>query len=162
MEAEVKKLLVLAGIAIFVGWVINGVTSTQRDIAQAQMVIESAKAAQEAAKAANTAATGLSVVSGGQMVILLLLVVALFGTWALWANRELRRMRGGYSQNGILPPGMISQNGKFLGGEQRHQLPGPMAGVDVNQLIQLEMLRSLREMRQPQLPNTAEEEMFPW
>lgn len=156
------KWITMIGIGLGIVWLWSSISSSQRDIAQAQAVIESAKAAQEAARAANTAATGLSIMGSGQTLILLLLTAALVGTWALVVYLILQRSRS-------LLRGSASRRAGHGGRPGQLLLPDRTdGGTDLGALIQLEMLQTLRSLRQApersqiQIPAQVEEEDELW
>lgn len=125
-----------------------GPSNNAVDIAQAEAAIEAARAAQNAAEAAKISAQGLSDVARGQTVILLLLtlqvVLVVSGLFWLWYARQTQAAK----TNPIPQP-------RTLPGSQAPALP------DLTPFIQLEHLRLLNQLRQPQAtqqPALLEEE----
>lgn len=137
MKKLTPYLVLFALAALFV--VILNLGSNATDIAQAQAAIEAARAAQDAAKAAQIASGGLAAVSMAQSIALTLALVALLGVIGLGVYVAYK------SQSRPAPRRLArgEQPVQVITGQQPAQLS---QGDPMSQLVQLMVLRELREM----------------
>lgn len=148
---KIIPFVLLAGVLLLgAAWAISltGPNEYAARIAEAQADLETARALRDQAEALQVLGAGLGRVSLVQSLTLFLLVGLLVGLlgWAVYA-----RLYGKAAPS--KRPAQLTQ-------VQPSGLPEGVQGLDpalVNQYIQLEMLRALRDMNTPQLPVYHEE-----
>lgn len=140
---------VLVGLFLFLLYAASQVAGPNQyaaRIAEAQADLETARALQDQAQAIQTIAGGLNRVAFGQTVILLVLVLA--GVALVGFVVYVR-----FSAHAPMPT--MPKAGRVLPAAPVAGLPDGLQGVDpalVNQMITLEILKALRGMNAPQLP----------
>ena len=151
---------IVIGISIVILIALIAITIISAETADARQ----AQAAIEAARAAQIAAAGQAQTSFTQGIVIVLLIVALLTAIGLvgWLFYQFRIKPVLDTMNGTAPGGVRVQ------GAQRRQVSGSQApalsaGDAINQLVQLELLRTLRGMnqRQNQLPPAYYQQTLP-
>lgn len=145
---KIIPFVLLAGVLLLgAAWAfsLTGPNEYAARIAEAQADLETARALRDQAEAILVLGAGLGRVSLVQSLTLFLLVGLLVGLlgWGVYA-----RIQAGKTAPSAKRPGALTQ-------VQPSGLPEGVQGLDpalVNQYIQLEMLRALREINTPQLP----------
>jgi hypothetical protein len=117
---------------------------------------QQARATRQTATAATVAATGQTANSVGQTVLaVLLLVVLLTAAVAigyLWLRLRRAEQRAGYHQPRDHRGRLISTQAEQSVGYE----PQMDVGQSLNMLLQMELLRSMRELRNPQQPQPTQ------
>jgi len=123
---------------------ITAISAETADARQAQAAIEAARAAQ-------IAAAGQAQTSFTQGIVIVLLIVALLTAIGLvgWLFYQFRIKPVLDTMNGTAP-GVRVQGAQRRPGVPGSQTPALPAGDTINQLVQLELLRTLRGMNQQQ------------
>lgn len=139
---------VLVGLFLFVLYAASQVAGPNQyaaRIAEAQADLETARALQDQARALDTMARGMNRVSWMQALTLFVIVLGVLGLVIVFIAWRM--------QGSPVPP---ARPGRMLSGQAPVAgLPEGVQGMDpalVNQFIQLEMLRAIRSMSVPQLP----------
>jgi len=140
------KVVVVVSVTLIITLI--AITIISAETADAQQ----AQAAIEAARAAQIAAAGQAQTSFTQGIVIVLLVTALLAAIGLvvWLFYQFQVKP---ALGGAVPAVRRAASRRQLPANQNQALP---AGDAINQLVQLELLRTLRSMNQPQnqLPPT--------
>ncbi len=148
MKKIIPFVFVAGALLLGAAWAVSltGPNEYAARIAEAQADLETARALRDQAEALQVLGAGLGRVSLVQSLTLFLLVGLLVGLlgWAVYA-----RLQSGQPAKRPAPLTQVQPSG----------LPEGVQGLDpalVNQYIQLEMLRALRSLNTPHLPEPRE------
>jgi hypothetical protein len=149
-------LIILAVLALVI--VISAASAADSWAAaqQAQAAIEAARAAKAAAVGQTSASLGLT----AAVVFLVVLNIAAVGV-IVWLILHIRKLQTQQPPAGRWLPGPNARWGRLADGQTTHSLP---AADPMQQLVQLELLRYLRQLNaadQPVLPPRTDENNEP-